>query len=145
MVPAVPAPGPKLDPAVEEEERDWKAAQNSADPAPLRDFVKKHPNSKHNGEAQSAIDRLESTLWSKTNTDNLGSLRAYLSVFPGGAHAPEANSHIDDLAWKGVDQGKLDQVRDFVDKNPNSRHVADARGIPGAASMPRRQTRGKRG
>ncbi len=116
-------PAVKKGPTPEEiEESDWQKVDR-ADLAQLRAFVVQYPGGKHQKDVQNAIDRLDERAWSRNNQkDDANALRGYLTDFPKGLHASEA----DDLLWKAIDPNNIEQVRKFAETYPNSAHLRAA-------------------
>ena len=120
--PKVTPPPPPPDPA----ERDWPLVSAATDPAQVRAYLDKYPNSPHAPEART---KLEALTWSRVNTNDLTSLRAYLTGFPTGPHARDAQARIDELIWNNVDKSNSDAVRAYIAQNGDSPYKAQAQAI----------------
>jgi hypothetical protein len=110
-------------PATSEEQVAWNRINSTADPAAVKEFLRRYPNSSVRSQAESKLETLN---WSKASSS--GSLRGYQEyaaryASPPGPHLPAAQAEISRLEWEAV-QNTTDppQVKRFLEQNPSGQY-----------------------
>lgn len=75
-------------------QNDWNNAVVSGTRVALEEFLKKHQDSPHRGEALNKIDSIDYEIASRENT--IAAYKRYLQIHPDGKYAGQAQSFIDD-------------------------------------------------
>lgn len=106
------------------EQRDWDMVERGNYNA-LQSYKSKYPNSVH-------LDELDDLMWLNTkNVMNFHSLSRYLSDWPLGRHAEEANQAISESSeWEEVKRsGDLFRVDDYRDNHPTSPYINEVNAL----------------
>ena len=106
------------------EQRDWDMVERGNYNA-LQSYKSKYPNSVH-------LDELDDLMWLNTkNVMNFHSLSRYLSDWPLGRHAEEANQALSESSdWEEVKRsGDLFRVDDYRDNHPTSPYINEVNAL----------------
>lgn len=106
------------------EQRDWDMVERGNYNA-LQSYKSKYPNSVH-------LDELDDLMWLNTkNVMNFHSLSRYLSDWPLGRHAEEANQALSESSeWEEVKRsGDLFRVDDYRDTHPTSPYINEVNAL----------------
>ena len=110
--------------ALAREQRDWEMVERGNYNA-LQTYKAKYPQSVH-------LDELDDLMWLNTkNVMNYHSLSRYLSDWPCGRHAEEANQAVTESSeWEEVKRsGDLFRVDDYRDNHPNSQYINEVNAL----------------
>lgn len=110
--------------AAAREQSDWATLERGNYTA-LRNYKMKYPSSVH-------MDELDDLMWENTkNAISIHSLNRYLTDWPLGRHAAEANKAIASFGeWDSVKRsGDLFLVDDYRDNNPDSPFINDVNAL----------------
>ena len=106
------------------EQRDWDMVERGNYNA-LQSYKSKYPNSVH-------LDELDDLMWLNTkNVMNFHGLSRYLSDWPLGRHAEEANQALSESSeWEDVKRsGDLFRVDDYRDNHPTSPYINEVNAL----------------
>lgn len=112
------------DTAVAREQHDWEMVERGNYNS-LQTYKSKYPSSVH-------MDELDDLMWLNTkNVMNLHSLNRYLSDWPVGRHAEEANRALSESSeWEEVKRSDdLFRVDDYRDNHPNSSYMNEVNAL----------------
>jgi len=118
----------KLQPDIEAIES--AAAASSTDPATLRQFLRKYPNSKN---WEQLHNRLEEIEWKSVNKSDLTSLDAFLRDYPQGPHASEGKKLVEELQreqsefFEVMKSGTSGALQAYLNRYPNGSYTPQVR------------------
>lgn len=110
--------------ALAREQRDWEMVERGNYNA-LQSYKAKYPSSVH-------LEELDDLMWLNTkNVMNANSLNRYLSDWPCGRHAVEANQALSESSeWEDAKRsGDLFLVDDYRDNHPNSPYINEVNAL----------------
>lgn len=88
---------------------DWSNAVVSASKGALEEYMRKHPDSPHKGEAANMIDSIDYAFADRIGT--MASYQQYLAQHPNGRHAIEAQDYVNKMKEKEVTPEEAELAR----------------------------------
>lgn len=112
----------------------------------LQEYLIFSRDQKYKDKAEKQLRNIEMGMWNQAKTNDIRSDYAkYIKAFPNGDYVAEARQAMKDLnnkprksveeptaedkAWAAVPKQNLEKLREFIEENPNSKYVGEAKGI----------------